>query len=390
MPDQQGEEVFRIDYYDPGKVTRTDEGFIFAEPVIAKVGVLTYMTQTGPRNEFVSPEELFHPDSIASARMMPLTDNHPDKLMVTPENAQDVTVGSTGENVRQDGSFLRVPVKVTAKSGIESVERGRRQLSCGYRAMVVKRDGVHNGVPYTHVQKNRRYNHLALVDQARAGAAASLHLDGMDAAGGILVGDAKEPEGSPRMGQENLTDVRLDTGRSYPAAPEVADEVTRLRSALSESQSKLDAAEKAQEKLQANLDETKSQLEEAKKADSAEDIAKAARERIAVLNGARAILDEKECEKLDSMSDDEIRRAVIAKKRPQLKLDEKSDGYIQERFDAIVEGAAEAKQKDQGSKLAGDGSKPRNDGSDNSEKVRADALKAMEEESRKPLQGAAS
>jgi hypothetical protein len=390
MPDEHGEEVTRIDYYDPGKVTRTDEGFLFAEPVIAKVGVLTYMTKDGPRNEFVSAEELFHPDSLDSAKMMPLTDLHPDKVMVTPDNAKEVSVGATGENVRQDGIFLRVPVKVTAKSGIQSVDNGRRQLSCGYRALVVKQDGIHNGVKYSHVQKRRRYNHLALVDEARAGAAASLHLDGMDAAGGILVGDAKEPGGSPRMGQENLTEVRLDSGRSYPAAPEVADELTRAKADLESTKAKLDAAEKAQEKLQANLDETKSQLEEAKKTDSADDVAKAARERIKVLDGARMVLDEKDCEKLDEKSDDEIRRAVIAQKRPKLDLSEKTDGYVQERFDAIVEGAAEDKQRSQGSKLAGDGSKPRNDGKEDAEKVRADALKAMEEESRKPLQGAAS
>lgn len=368
------EEVRRVDYHDAGKVQKTDEGFLFADAPIAKVGVMTYMTPSGPRNEFVGPEQLFNSDSMDTAKLCPLTNLHPKTVFVTPENAKEESVGSSGENVRQDGDFLRVPVKVTVDTGIQAVKNGRTQLSCGYRATVVKQDGVWNGIKYSHVQTNRRYNHIALVDHARAGSDVSLRLDSSD---GVMVALPKQ-EGS-KMSEK----VRLDSGREYECAPEVKDAYNAQKSKIEELQSKLDDATAQTAKVTGERDDLKGKLDEAQKVDHSEQIAKAVKDLAAVSEIARQILGKKDVEKIDGMNCEEIKKAVILAKFPKLDLEGQHEKYIQARYDGIVDAVADEKQKDQGKKIL-DGAGSNADEIDG-EKARADGFDALKEASRAPL-----
>lgn len=374
MPDHATQEVNRVDYYDGGRVQKTDDGFLFADAPIAKVGVMTYMTPTGPRNEFVAPEELFNADSMDTAKLCPLTNLHPKDVFITPANAQKETVGSSGENVRQDGEFLRVPIKVTVDTGIEAVQNGRREISCGYKATVIKRDGEHNGIRYSHVQTRRRYNHIALVDRARAGSDVSLRVDSAD---GYMVG-------LPDQEDHKMADkVKLDSGREYECAPEVKDAYQALKAQAEEMKTKLDAATAEVEGLKGERDDLKGKLDEAKKVDHSAEIAKQAKALTEVLEVAKSILDAKDAPKLDGLSIEEMKKLVIATKLPKLDLEGKHDAYIQARFDGIVEGVADEKQKDQGKKIldgAGDG-----DAEIDGDKAREDGFEALKESSRAPL-----
>jgi len=382
-----GELVRRFDRMRFGSIERTDTGYLAPDAIITRVGVFKYRQPDGSiRAEFRAPAEVFNADSLASARMLPVTNNHPvvdgKVVFVKPENAKALSIGSTGESPRQDGDNLLATVKINTADGIAAIQSGRRQLSCGYKCLVVKADGEYNGEHYTHAQRGIVYNHLALVDQGRAGAQASLRLDASDA---CMVEDTKEPGKEPAM-PENLTEVRLDSGRSYQCAPEVADELTAVRERAGLAATKADEAIAAKDKLEGERDELKAKLDKAEKIDHSAAIAQGVKDRIAVLSAAKSVLDEKAAEKLDEMSDDEIRKAVIAKKHDGIDLAEKSEEYIRARFDAIVEAIPADKLADQGEKLTGDKSKPRTDGKKSAEEIRADALKVAEEESRKPIE----
>jgi hypothetical protein len=133
--------VRRFDRGEFGHLVKDATGYRADAAVITKAGIFDYRQADGSvRSEFRSPEEVFKADSMLSARMMPVTNNHP-ATFVNPDNAKELSIGLTGELPRQDGENLTIALKVTHADGIAAIEGGRRQLSCGYTCVVVKEDG---------------------------------------------------------------------------------------------------------------------------------------------------------------------------------------------------------------------------------------------------------
>ncbi len=365
--------MLRFDRSTIANVSRADDGSIVGEAVITRSGVFKYRSSDGSiRSEFRPPSEVFRADSLSSARMLPITNKHPSEF-ITPENAKQLAVGFTGENVRQDGRHVIAPVKINTAEGIAAVDGGRRQLSLGYKCRVDEEAGVFDGEEYTHVQRGIAYNHLALVDQARAGHEATLRLDAADA-----VMTVEEP------GKERTTmgsKVRLDNGIEYDCAPEVAVELERVRKERGDAAEKRDELQKQLDATTAERDEFKARAEKAEKVDHTEAIATGIKTRLDLLGKARKALDEKEHEKLDAMGDDEIRQAVIKAKHPDLDLEGKSAEYVSARFDAIVESLGDSAAQKNADTVMGDKTKHR-DSKDDSEKKRTDAIEAMKRRSR--------
>ena len=79
-------------------------------------------------------------------------------------------VGTTGTNAEFADPYLRNSLVLWTKEGIELIESGDRQeLSCGYNYDPDFTPGVYNGEPYDGVMRNIRGNHVALVEEGRAG-----------------------------------------------------------------------------------------------------------------------------------------------------------------------------------------------------------------------------
>jgi hypothetical protein len=97
--------------------------------------------------------------------------------------------------------------------------------------------------------------------------------------------------------------------------------------------------------LQAKLDSAATELETLKKQDNAAAIREAAKKRAGLERVATRVLPQTEHVKLDGMSDDEIRRAVIMAKQPTAKLDGRDEVYVQARFDSVVEALPERDSK---------------------------------------------
>lgn len=343
-------EVLRFDHTSAGKVVRTNEGYMMADAVITKAGVFSYRMPDGQvRHELRPPDEVFHADSMKTAEMLPITNDHPYSSggYVCAKNAKQLAVGYTGQKVRQDAMNLRAPVKITTEEGVKAIEAGQRELSLGYKCRVVREDGVWEGKPYTHKQVRIRYNHLALVQQARAGHDATLRLDGADAVM-VIPDTGKEPT---TMGDK----VRLDNGIEYDCAPEVAVAFEKLRKDHSELQSTLASGTKATDELQGKHDALDAKVKELEKRDDSAEVQKRVKARIALQTAAAKRLPKETVEKLDTMSDEDIRKAVILAKTPKAELEGKSDEYIQARFDTICDEPEEKRDDGQGRVVVGEG-----------------------------------
>lgn len=358
-----------------GKIVKTDEGYLRGDAVVTRTGVLHYRLPDGTvRKELRHPDDVFSKASMDSLKMLPVTDGHPYHHggVVTKDNAAEVQIGVTGETVYPDGKFLITSIQISRADGIQSVNDGRRELSAGYLVDLVPERGTYDGEEYTHRQRNIRYNHVAIVDRARAGSAARLNLDAGDA-----IQTDEEPED---MTGQNLLSVVLD-GISYQAAPEVANALTKSKTRVDELTAELEKVTSGlktksdeYDQLKAKLDEATSELEKLKKADHSEEIKKAVKARIGLIQNAARVLDDEAMQKLDDASDRDIMIAVIQAKHKDAKLDEASDVYVQARFDAIIEAlpkddAAAQQRRATASRLPNDGRADEVD----SDKARMDA-----------------
>lgn len=378
MPEDTAVQVRRFDRSSIIRASRNDDGSISGEAIATRAGIFRYRLPDGTtRAEFRPPEEVFKADSMASAKMRPITDGHPDEF-VSLDNAKDFAVGFTGENIRRDGLHMVVPVKVNTSEGIAAVDGGRRQLSFGYTCVVDEKSGSFGGEEYTHAQRDIAYNHLALCENARAGNSATLRLDAADA--------IMEVEDTGKESERMAVKVRLDsTGIEYDVPQEVKAELDRTVLERNDARTKLDTVTAERDTMMAERDAAKAKIGELEKVDTADVIRKGVAERIAIEGKARKVLDEEASKKLDSMTVPEIQAAVIGAKFPDLDLADKSEPYITCRFDMITESAGDgdssAAQKNADT-VIGDTSKERRDATAKTEKVREDAIEAMRVRSR--------
>lgn len=325
----------------PDKAEMTPEGFLRVDAPITRMGVLQYKNPDGStRGELRHPEDWSTPAAMASFASLPITDGHPPprasdgQALVDAKNAKKLAIGWTGENVRADGNLLRVPMMIVDGDGVASVQRGRRGTSTGVIVDLKTEQGTYDGQNYDFRQISPKGNHIAIVDSPRAGTMIRLDSDGNQ-----LALDSSE-------GDRPMVKVTLD-GISYEAAPEVVNALTKAQGEIAAMKTRLDAAEakgsEEADKLRAERDTFKERVDELEKRDVRADV----RARVSLETSARKILPETEHEKLDGMSDAEIRRAVVAGSWPALKLDDKSAGYIATRFDIAIEELGKKADDDQ-------------------------------------------
>jgi hypothetical protein len=168
-------------YFTPTQLSEniheTPEGFLVCYDVlIGRTGDMVYGVgetpiEVGNDGKVIitrSAEELFHPDTIASFEGKAFTIKHPEEF-VNPDNWSDLAKGVI-QNVRrsntkdEDGEeSLMSDILVTDALAIQLVKAGLREVSCGYEA-VYESTGKGTGI-----QTKIIGNHLALVDQGRAG-----------------------------------------------------------------------------------------------------------------------------------------------------------------------------------------------------------------------------
>lgn len=230
-----------------GETEITPEGFIKAKAIVTRCGVFLYKNADGTvRKELRHPDEVLKEDTMESIKMIPVVNGHPPERLVTAENAKRLAIGYTGEFVENDMPYIIANFMITDKNAIEEIlEKKKNELSLGYTVDLIDEKGIYNGEPYDFIQTNIKYNHLAIVDQARAGPEAKIVLDGQDAEE-ILKEEAK-------MAQKKLKRIKLDT-KEYMLEDEAAEYIEKMI----EEKMKL---EEAKESLEEKIEELENELD---------------------------------------------------------------------------------------------------------------------------------
>lgn len=269
--------------YDVGRLDAPRElagGRLRVDGRPTRAGIFIYRQPDGTiLRELRPPDEVFRPDSVASLAAVPLTDDHPADMVGTSPGA--LVRGAVGEDVRRDGDHLRASITVWDADLIAKMKAGKKQLSCGYTAVLDMTPGVWKGEKYDAVQRDITYDHLAVVDVGRAGPSASARVDASDA---FWIGDVVVRTDAPAQDQypskESLMKIKID-GVEVEVSDLAAQLIEKERAA---SAAKLDAAEKEKNSFMAKL--------KAKEEEEEEEDEKAKKDAASVATAAQAKLDE--------------------------------------------------------------------------------------------------
>ncbi|GHV49891.1 hypothetical protein FACS1894216_01090 [Synergistales bacterium] len=154
-----------------------DEFLLCKDVPLARAGELTYLAQEAPevtpingKVTMTRPEEsLFSAETIASFNGKPVLNGfHRD---VTPDNYQDIAVGSVLNVHRGEGEaagFLIGDLMIYDRDAIQAVQNGRTEISIGFKSEYRETEAGRGE------QSNIIGNHVALVDEGRAGPVCSI------------------------------------------------------------------------------------------------------------------------------------------------------------------------------------------------------------------------
>lgn len=117
-------------------------------------------------------EELNNEDTINSFKLIPFVNDHTmlgAGIGLTPAEEKGVE-GTIGEDVYFEAPYLKCNLKIFSTELMKEIdENNKKDLSIGYRCAYDITSGVYDGQQYDAIQRKIRGNHLALVDQGRAG-----------------------------------------------------------------------------------------------------------------------------------------------------------------------------------------------------------------------------
>lgn len=305
------------------------DGRLRVDGYLTRTGVFEYMMSDGTiRREYRAPEEVFKKDSLETFELAPVTDDHPPE-MVTADNAKRYAIGAIGDTIRRDGQYMRAQLSIFDANLIAKMEAGKIQISCGYTCDLVEESGVTpEGEHYDWKQTNIVGNHVAVVDVGRAGPQAAVR---MDAA--YQVPDSGKLDGSKQSNEVGIMELKeaLDLLKQ---ATERADAATQ----------EVATARADADKLAAERDSALAQLAKLEKdrTDAADQMAARVDSRVSLITKASAFLPAGDLSKL---SDRAIKCQVIKHLDGADVADDKSDVYVDGRYDAAIDRAAKGEEQ---------------------------------------------
>lgn len=336
---------------DASGVVETGSGGLRIPARVTRTGVLEYHdTEGNTWGELRPADEVFAEDSLVTLKSAPVTQGHPGSL-VTPDTWKRLAVGHAGDDVRRDGEFVAVSVCVQDAATLELVRSKELvELSCGYSCDLDETAGTFEGKPYTRIQRGIRYNHVALGPEGwgRAGSDVRLHLDSNTAlsdsvprsqtidiidstagdsarnqTGKLMTIKNMRKDGEPIEEKKGAAEEKpMDAEEMIPKSKYDADLAAvnaafeALKTALGDAMTKLATLEAAHKAEEAAEGEVTEEMVPPAVQDSI------ASKRLALLDTARAVVGDSA--DLAGKSADAIKRAVIGKAFPSVKLDAKS------------------------------------------------------------------
>jgi len=328
---------YRFDVVTIPASKRTSQGFLRIDKAnLTRTGVLSYKLPDGTtRRELRPPEEVFNHDSLRTLEDAPVTDLHP-RRMLGPDNVRKFQRGMV-RSAEPDGRFVSGSLLIQDAQLIDAVEAGeRKELSPGYTVALDMTPGVFEGQQYDAVQRQIRYNHLATGPKGwgRSGPEVAIRTDSDDQPAPWAV-EIREDEGPPATREKKMETItiRID-GVEYKVEASAAPHIMRHLDAITADR---DAQRKRADAAEGERDGLKTENASIqKKLDTAIDpktMQTAIADRVALETAARVHLADET--KLDGLTDRQVREAAIAAVNKDVKLDGRTDEYVQGQFDSL-------------------------------------------------------
>lgn len=400
---------------------RDHNGYLNAKAHVTRTGVFTYHHPDGTTTrELRHPDEVFKAKSVASLKNRPVTDGHPADGKLNSENTRRLSVGSSIDEPTHDDRYLDSNIQITDENVISRVldeNKPLREMSCGYEADVVRADGTYQGEQYDHIQKDIKYNHIALVQRGRAGPQVRLQLDSADAiedgltfdtehdkdvknkkhddeglgktltklrdekglnnsdlakaaridedtVNGIISGEIKSPpdqqiqdfakvlgvsteslmktlpaksdKGDSDMIKIKRDAVKIDQYKMDSFEVMVDDSVDSGEKAVNIVMDKLDGAHDEIRKLKADKENMQGRIDALK--DEGKVTLATLNEQVKDRTDAVTVANYLGLKDYEDMETEDLKKAVVAKAYPQVKIDELSKDHIEGRYETIIEG----------------------------------------------------
>jgi hypothetical protein len=119
---------------------------------------------------------------------LPLMFGHWDMDADTIGTVKEYVVGSLGTDAEFNAPYLTNSITITDKKAIEAVESGEyKELSAGYSCVLDMTGGLFDGQNYDGIMREIKGNHIALVQEGRAGHDVRV-ADSLESKGGENVG----------------------------------------------------------------------------------------------------------------------------------------------------------------------------------------------------------
>jgi hypothetical protein len=373
------------------KQPRLDDktGFLHVAASLTRApAVFLYRKADGTtQREFRPEKHVMAPRNLDSIRASVVTNDHPP-VRVTTRNARRYQVGQPSGNPSVLEDTIDAELVVTDDAAIADLNEGKREISLGYDCDLVLEPGVWTdgeGIdhPYDAIQTNHETNHIAIVNEGRAGSTVRVHMDETDAIQVDAVGDEHmtEKKDAPAQRDDFLVVGGSDKARVTIDGIEIelsTAQAQAVSKAIADAQAKADAAEAAKDAAVKERDDAKAKA-------SPETISAWVDARIKLNEKARPHFDEAEWAEARKLSDNELRRRTVAKANPQIEITDKSDDYIAAAFDLLAERDDSEGLRKLGQSVVNP--KPTEDDRTKIEKLCNDHMREDNERWRKPVPG---
>ena len=332
---------------DEKQIPLQPNGFLSIKANLTRTGVFIYYNKNDDGSVSIVrqlrlPEEVFAEKTLESLNGLPATNDHPAEL-VTTDNVSALVIGMTSDRptkvtipeVAIDGEsqedYVRQQITFFDKKAINEIQSDKkREFSLGYTCYLEESDGGEwKGQKYDYIQREIVYNHLSLVDAARGGTHCTVILDGNGEEksimiDGLSVGNSLKNK-SPDKGAV-MKKIVID-GKEF----EVDDHVAEAFEKEAKKAALVDSLEAERDSLKSALTQKDSESEKTKQKQILDAQVSA---KVSLLTKAKAIVGDSM--DLLSLSDREIKEAVI-KSATNFDCKEKSDAYVDARFDIVCD-----------------------------------------------------
>lgn len=275
-------------------------------------------------------DEVFAPAAMSSFIGKPVTNDHPANPVTADNWSRHAKGGIQRVGKSDDGQFLDFDMAFMDAATITAINGGKRELSNGYSCDIEWSPGTtQGGEAYDGIQRNIRGNHVALVDQGRAGSACRV---GDKAKALFAVCDSITIDEEPIMTTKTIMVDGLQvtvTDQAEAAIIKLQGQVTDGAKALADVKTELATANGQLVTKDGEIADLKAKLNDAALTPAKlRDAAKAYADTVAKANALGVDVGD------DMSATDAIKAAVTAK------LGDKAKGYSDAEYSAAFDGLA--------------------------------------------------